>query len=487
METETLAPSITAGGTLPELQEQAAELGTKIEDLAKLNTDETPFDAEQESNWNQVNADYDFVVDAIKRKQQSREIENRRQSILREREELNDKLNSPDPSAPQTSSHTSRTPLARKYNEEQIRSLGMQAWITARRGKPISDDQRAAAQASGWDLNAKEVDIRLLDTPGFNALQNRHKSVHQACHHEIQNAPLTTTVPATGKNVVPPEELLRQLEVNMLAFGSVLQHSDVINTGDGQPISWPTVDDTGNKGRIVGENTPVDDNAGGGASGDGGPNPAFGKKTWNAYKYTSDTVLVPYELLEDSVFNMATVLGELLGERLGRISEEHFTTGTGTNQPEGVVTGSALGATSGAVATLGQDDIYNLFHSVDPSYRRGGIFMGHDSIINALRKLKDGENRPLWQSNMRDGRPDTLLGLPLATNQEMDSAVATGNKVLLFGQMSKYKVRRVNSVRFYRLEELYRANDQDGFVAIMRCDGGLLNAGTAPVKHLAIQ
>jgi HK97 family phage major capsid protein len=61
---------------------------------------------------------------------------------------------------------------------------------------------------------------------------------------------------------------------------------------------------------------------------------------------------------------------------------------------------------------------------------------------------------------------------------------ATATKSLLFGVLPRYKVRRVRDVRMYRLTERYRDTDQDGFVAFMRLDGKLLNAGTCPVKHL---
>jgi hypothetical protein len=66
----------------------------------------------------------------------------------------------------------------------------------------------------------------------------------------------------------------------------------------------------------------------------------------------------------------------------------------------------------------------------------------------------------------------------------MDSTVASGKKSLLFGQLSRYKIRSVGEMRMYRLEERYRDTDQDGFVAFIREDGNLLTAGTAPVKYL---
>ena len=73
---------------------------------------------------------------------------------------------------------------------------------------------------------------------------------------------------------------------------------------------------------------------------------------------------------------------------------------------------------------------------------------------------------------------------PYFINQEMQSSLATGTKTLLFGQLSKYKVRMVNEIRMYQLVERHRENDQDAFLAFVRADGNLLSAGTVPVKHL---
>jgi HK97 family phage major capsid protein len=76
--------------------------------------------------------------------------------------------------------------------------------------------------------------------------------------------------------------------------------------------------------------------------------------------------------------------------------------------------------------------------------------------------------------------------MPVFVNNDMDSAVTTGKKAVLFGDLSKYKIRRAGGLRFYRMDERYRDTDQTGFVAFTRLDGGLLNAGTNPVKHLLI-
>jgi HK97 family phage major capsid protein len=59
----------------------------------------------------------------------------------------------------------------------------------------------------------------------------------------------------------------------------------------------------------------------------------------NAYKFSSKIVAVPFELLQDSELDIEATVRELLAERLARVTNTYFTTGTGAPaQPRGIVT-----------------------------------------------------------------------------------------------------------------------------------------------------
>ncbi len=125
-------------------------------------------------------------------------------------------------------------------------------------------------------------------------------------------------------------------------------------------------------------------------------------------------------------------------------------------------------------------------HTIDPSRRNlpGVGYMFHDSILQALRKLKDGEGRYLWQAGANSGAPDTLNTRPYTINQDMASSLVTTAISMLFGQLTMYKIRQVNVIRLYRLVERHRENDQDAFLAFIRGDGNLLDSGDNPVKKM---
>lgn len=473
-----------------ELNQKRTELYGQIKKLAdEFNTGgEKWADGEKAKTWEKVNADYDVVVKEMK---DSDAVASR----LAQVEEFNSAPINPNGigldnagggrvgnrRAPGATNRASRAAL------EQARCAAVDGWIRMQLGGEPSKDERRAARQVGLNLRARALRFALPQATALNSLRNSwldHRLAHRNSRPFEYNAALTTTIGSTGGNIIPPETLMTSLEVNMLAYGAVRRVAEQIVTGSGEPMSWPTFDDTSNEGRQIPENTVADDNAGTGTTGDFGPNPSFGKITWQAYKFTSDALGVPYELIEDAQVPLVPIIGPALGERLGRITNRRFTTGSGAGEPQGIVNASALGVTAAGAAAITADELIDLEHAVDAAYRDGAGYMFHDLVLAHLRKLKaSGTGEYIWQSNYNSGAPDTINARPYEINNHM-ATLATGNKTVIFGNFSKYKVRRVNQVRLYRLEERYRESDKDGFVAFVREDGGLLTAGTAPVKYL---
>ena len=192
-----------------------------------------------------------------------------------------------------------------------------------------------------------------------------------------------------------------------------------------------------------------------------------------------------YEITQDSAFDLGALAGDWLGERIGRIQNDHFTTGAGSTLPKGLTVAGVVGKTATATNTFTSDEVIDLIHSVDPAYREGASFMFHDTTLALIRKLKESTtNAYIWQPGLQLGVPNMLLGYPYTVNQSMSAALTTGQKLVLFGRMSKYIIRDVSTIRLVRLDERYADTDQIAFIAFLRSDGNLLDAGTRPVKWL---
>ena len=312
---------------------------------------------------------------------------------------------------------------------------------------------------------------------GWGGLTEEQREVHHRrwmeLPHEIRA--LAAGVDTAGGFTIP-EGFIARIETAMKDFSGMRQsRATILRTASGNPLPWPTSDDTGNIGELLAENV-----------GAGEQDVVFGQIVFDAFKYSSKLVRVSRELLQDTGVNLEAWLADKLGVRIGRITNQHLTTGTGTGQPNGVVTASTLGKTGlvGQTLTVIYDDLVDLQHSVDPAYRPRAQWMMHDDSIKVIKLLKDLDGRPLWAPGIAVREPDTILGFPFVVNQDMP-VMAANAKSILFGAFEKYMIRDVLNIVLLRLVERYAELFQIGFVAFSRHDGDLLDAGTNPIKHYA--
>lgn len=286
-----------------------------------------------------------------------------------------------------------------------------------------------------------------------------------------------STTDAAGGHTIPAE-FSGEIEKSLKAYGGMIENCRIVTTDTGASLDWPTMDDTTNTGKLVSE----------GASLTASSNDlVFANKQLGAYKFSSDLLLVNYELLQDSAFNFeAEIMRPALEERVGRVINTYFTTGTGSSQPTGIMAasgGSAKGADAAAVAAISRDDIVNLIHSVDPAYRRNAKLSFNDATLKEIKKLSFGsaDDRPLYQVSPIVGEADMIEGYEFFINQDIANIGASA-KSMAFGDWSKYVIRRVGGVRVVRLNERFADTDQVAFAVLARFDG--LPTNTAAVKHL---
>ena len=139
----------------------------------------------------------------------------------------------------------------------------------------------------------------------------------------------------------------------------------------------------------------------------------FANVAFGSYTFGSKLIKASNESLEDADIPLDGILFETLGERLGRVLNTYFTTGTGSSQPQGVVAGAGNSSVTAAVDGLTFDNLIDLQHSVDLAYRTQGKWMLNDATLKVIRKLKDGNSNYIWQMyNVQTGQPATILGQP---------------------------------------------------------------------------
>ena len=364
------------------------------------------------------------------------------------------------PKAPEPSTRAVRPTgpaLVRDYNDRQWhanRATAFRGWVLNAAGK-CTDEHRRAAKAIGFDLTQRSITVNLAET-------------------RAAGDPMSTQVAGKGKEFVPVEFSTNYInKVNYIC--PIRQYANVLTTSNGHKIEVPVVNDTA-KGTWIAEN-------------DAKPLSEFASAnlTLSSYKVVSGVVKVSEEMLRDSAIPLAKIVADALALRIARSQEEKFLVGTGTGEPQGVVTGAtAATASTAAAGSLTVNDLLALKYSVDPAYRDNGVFIVNDATLMALHAARLTANgEPAFTTNYMDVKqPAKLFGHPVIVSNAMPAGTATGAIAAVFGDLSSYfMIRDVQTVELRVTTELYWLNNQVGFLAEAFCDSRVLNADA--IKKLA--
>jgi len=350
---------------------------------------------------------------------------------------------------------------------EQRTAPPQESYSTSNNLKPFQRDLASAEYRDSFDCYMRR---------GESLLSSRQRDLLVTTTNELRSyAGLNTSTSDDAGGYTVPLSFQKELEVRLKAYGRIRAHARILNTSGGGPLDWPAMNDVDNEGEFVGEASPVSQQ-----------NPSFDQIQFGSYLCSSKQVLISVQLLQDSAFNLQDVLAEAFGVRVGRRLNRSYTTGTGHDEPTGLITSILADESPNVVFahgsgsndgdsghdetnSIGSDDLEDLVGALDPDYRSGAMFMCHPHTLDWLRKLKDKYGRPLWINSVQAGQPDSLLGFPFDYNVSMDE-IGSGKYPILFGNLSKFLVRDVGGFQVFRFSETYMVNHQVGFMGWMRSD-----------------
>lgn len=300
--------------------------------------------------------------------------------------------------------------------------------------------------------------------PGHTSTKDDEDQLNRAFGHYLRTGKENQDIVqlrAQGEGVASeggylvPTTMRNKLVDRMKAFGGVANDVETVTTSTGEPMNWPTVDDTGNVGEIVKE----------GNTFTSGADLVFGEDSLGAYEYmagggSSTPLRVSRTLLDDAAFDVEGLVSKKLGERIARIQAPHIVRGTGAEEPLGLVYGRTV-ANGGAIeiaadtAGITYDDLIHFIHSVDPAYRENGCQWGfNDKSLELIKKIKDSHGDPIWRPDSADMATDAgggvLLGYRVRVDQSFPDFVANSNTVNwgVFGNLSEgYVIRRIKDVQ----------------------------------------
>lgn len=373
-------------------------------------------------------------------------------------------------------------------------TAAMTALIDGAAGRSLTDEEVAGYEALETELRnvRRDNEIRArntayntvrvpagVPTPG-GPVEDTYEAAFNAylrtgkVNADLEKGPTNAQsegVPSEGGYLVP-DGFRQKLVERVKAFGGLGGVAERYDTGNGNPVEWPTIDDTGNTGEIVQE----------GNTFSAGADVAFGTNALGSYSYAagggaSTPLRLSKELIQDAAFDLEALLARLLGDRIARIQAVHWATGSGVSAPLGLITGKT--PVQNVVNTgITYNALVNAIHSVDPLYRKNARWGFNDLTMGEIEKIVDSHGDPIFRGkgeNLALGFNEaTVLGFPVTIDQAFPNLVANSPTTVwgAFGDFKQgYVIRDVKNVELLVNPYTRMANRQIEFTAWARADG----------------
>ncbi|MCR6646547.1 MAG: phage major capsid protein [Terricaulis sp.] len=190
-------------------------------------------------------------------------------------------------------------------------------------------------------------------------------------------------------------------------------------------------------------------------------------------------------LLDDSFVNLEEWIASEVEEAFAGQERAAFVSGDGDGEPKGFldydlvveashVWGKIGMVKTGADASFGTtpvDKLIDLIYAPKSQFRQNARFVLNRKTVSAVRKLKDGDDRYIWEPN--DSGGSSLLGYPITEIEDMPD-IAADAPAIAFGDFARgYLIVDRAGVRVLR--DPYSAKPYVLFYVTKRVGGGVQN------------
>lgn len=188
-------------------------------------------------------------------------------------------------------------------------------------------------------------------------------------------------------------------------------------------------------------------------------------------------IKVSRKLMRQSTLGIEGIVTQRIGYKRGLTEEKAFLTGDGVQKPLGIFTAHADGiptsrdvATDNTSTAITFDGLINAKYSLKGPYQAKATWGFHRDAVKMIAKLKDLEGRYVWEPSKVVGDPDRILALPYFMSEHIPNTFTTGLYVGFLGDLSFYHIADALQLEIQRLEELYAATNQTGFISRSETD-----------------
>ena len=196
-------------------------------------------------------------------------------------------------------------------------------------------------------------------------------------------------------------------------------------------------------------------------------------------------IKVSKKMIASSGIPVETLVARKLRSKILDAFEAGILTGDGSGKPLGVFTASNDGVAtsrdvestrSGSTVASGvimtADDLIRMKMNIKPGYRRNAVGVMHTDILKEVMLFKDNDGQYMWRPGLRDGEPDTILGMPVIESAFAPNTKVAGSYVMVLGDFRNYyKFAYWKGLEIDILKELFAQKNQIGYIAHTLADG----------------
>lgn len=377
---------------------------------------------------------------------------------------------------------SSRDAARAHQKEERSRALAFSAWAAGNQCN--SAEARSEASKFGVDVGQTKLNYQSLDDESQKALSNivagnNTAEFRSKAYSHLREWEQRSILFEANKATMIPQGFRDAFEIAFAGKGSILPLCDYTITNDSETFPYPFVDDSANTGRRIDETA---------AHSQTGADPEIVTPVLGSIGFDSDYARISKTLLERSPFNLAAMLGTVLGERLIRAMDNEIIVGPGTaGRFRGLVARAATGKSIPFAGTAAIAVLQDLVFSVIDEYRRNGTLVFHDTFLAAIVKLTDSTQQFLLGTGNQRVQIGKDISVPFRVCNFFPSltGIGAGARPAYFGDFSRVKVRITRDVPLERFNEIFASLNQTGYLARRYGDSDLVrssNNDTCPVK-----
>lgn len=211
---------------------------------------------------------------------------------------------------------------------------------------------------------------------------------------------------------------------------------------------------------------------------------AFGKREL-APKDLAKLVKVSKKMIASSAVPIDQLVRNKLAYKFMSAFEKGILVGTGSGQPLGVFYASNDGVSTGRDVVSDRsafskasgmpccaDDLIKMKMKLRPGYRKNAVWVMHTDILKSIMLLKDNDGQYMWRPGLRDGEPDTILGMSVIESEFAPNIVGTNLYVAVLGDFKDYyKFAYWKNVDIQVLVEQFALKNCIGYLGHTLADG----------------